>query len=78
MMPHLGVLSTIHPAAATEVFEKDCLIRLGTCVAPVGAVKRGPLLTAELRRADGGVDRVELSAGELVRRQRAAAKTATA
>ncbi len=68
MMPHLGVLSTIHPAAATEVFEKDCLIRLGTCVAPVGAVKRGPLLTAELRRADGGVDRLELSAGELVRR----------
>ena len=36
MMPHLGVLSTIHPAAATEVFEKDCLVRLGTCVAPVG------------------------------------------
>jgi hypothetical protein len=40
MMPHLGVLSTIHPDAATEVFEKDCLVRLGTCVATVGAPKR--------------------------------------
>ncbi len=36
MMPHLGVLSTVHPAAAAEVFEKDCLVHLGTCVAPVG------------------------------------------
>ena len=36
MMPQLGVLSTIHEKAATEVFDKDCLIRLGTCIAPVG------------------------------------------
>jgi uncharacterized protein (TIGR01319 family) len=41
MMPQLGVLSTIHPKAATEVFEKDCLIHLGTCVAPTGQVKEG-------------------------------------
>ena len=34
MMPHLGVLSQVHPKAATEVFEKDCLIYLGTCIAP--------------------------------------------
>lgn len=32
MMPHLGVLSTVNEQAATEVFEKDCLIHLGTCV----------------------------------------------
>jgi uncharacterized protein (TIGR01319 family) len=36
MMPHLGVLSTVHPKAAMEIFEKDCLIRLGTCIAPKG------------------------------------------
>ena len=36
MMPQLGVLSSIHPEAAVEVFNKDCLIRLGTCIAPVG------------------------------------------
>ena len=32
MMPHLGILSTVNEQAATEVFEKDCLIHLGTCV----------------------------------------------
>ncbi|MHC4321466.1 MAG: glutamate mutase L [Planctomycetota bacterium] len=32
MMPHLGVLSTINEKAATEVFEKDCLIYLGPCI----------------------------------------------
>jgi len=32
MIPHLGVLSTVHRKASLEIFEKDCLIRLGTCV----------------------------------------------
>jgi hypothetical protein len=41
MMPQLGVLSTVHPAAARQVFERDCLIRLGTSVAPVGPGKEG-------------------------------------
>ena len=40
MMPQLGVLSTVHPKAATDVFERDCLIRLGDCIAPVGTAKR--------------------------------------
>lgn len=34
MMPHLGVLSTVHAKAAMDIFIKDCLIRLGTCIAP--------------------------------------------
>ncbi|HWM84478.1 MAG TPA: glutamate mutase L [Kofleriaceae bacterium] len=66
MMPHLGVLSTIHPAAATEVFEKDCLIRLGTCVAPVGRA-RGAVLTVELQLPGRGALREELVAGDLRR-----------
>ncbi len=33
MIPHLGVLSTVHPKASLEIFEKDCLVRLGTCIA---------------------------------------------
>ncbi len=41
MMPQLGVLSTVHEKAATEVFRKDCLIHLGTCVAPIGTGKEG-------------------------------------
>ncbi|TWT57995.1 hypothetical protein KOR42_13630 [Thalassoglobus neptunius] len=41
MMPHLGVLAAVHPDAALEVFEKDCLISLGTVIAPAGATKLG-------------------------------------
>ena len=37
MMPQLGVLSEVHEKAAIEVFSKDCLVRLGTCIAPVGS-----------------------------------------
>ena len=41
MMPHLGVLAEVHPEAALAVFERDCLIRLGTCIAPVGRGQHG-------------------------------------
>jgi uncharacterized protein (TIGR01319 family) len=41
MMPHLGVLAEVHPQAALEVFEKDCLISLGTCIAAKGEGKAG-------------------------------------
>ena len=41
MMPHLGVLSQVNEQAATEVFERDCLILLGTCIAPAGEGKPG-------------------------------------
>ena len=41
MMPHLGVLAEVHPQAALEVFERDCLILLGMCVAVKGSVKPG-------------------------------------
>jgi len=41
MAPQLGVLSTVHEQAATEVFERDCLIRLGAVLAPIGSGKAG-------------------------------------
>ena len=41
MMPHLGVLSTINEKAATEVFEKDCLIYLGPCISLTNSGKYG-------------------------------------
>lgn len=41
MMPHLGVLAQVHPQASLDVFERDCLIHLGTCVAPKGTGKTG-------------------------------------
>jgi len=59
MAPQLGVLSTVHPEAATQVFDRDCLIRLGSVLAPIGAGRSGqPCLTVEIA-AEGrpGVDR---------------------
>jgi uncharacterized protein (TIGR01319 family) len=41
MAPQLGVLSTVHEEAATQVFERDCLIRLGAVVAPIGGGRPG-------------------------------------
>ncbi|HEY0867332.1 MAG TPA: glutamate mutase L [Fimbriimonas sp.] len=41
MMPHLGVLSEHHYEAAKQVFERDCIVRIGTCIAPVGVAKEG-------------------------------------
>ncbi|MFH1569431.1 MAG: glutamate mutase L [Gemmatimonadota bacterium] len=43
MMPHLGVLASVDEKAATDVFERDCIVYLGTCVAPVGKGKPGDL-----------------------------------
>lgn len=49
MMPHLGVLASVHPQAAIEVFERDCLIYLGTVIAPKGQGKLGrPCLEFEI------------------------------
>ncbi len=56
MMPQLGVLSTVHSQAALEVFEKDCLIRLGSCIAPIGNQKPGkPILDYEMDLPDGKI-----------------------
>ena len=41
MMPHLGVLSEHLYDAAKEVFERDCIVRIGTCIAPLGIGKDG-------------------------------------
>lgn len=41
MMPQLGVLSTVHPEAAAQVFDRDCLIKFGHCICPVGSGKPG-------------------------------------
>ncbi len=41
MIPHLGVLSTVKHNIALEIFEKDCLVKLGTCISPVGLGEYG-------------------------------------
>lgn len=35
MMPHLGVLASIHPQAADEIFIEDCLVNIASAVVPV-------------------------------------------
>jgi uncharacterized protein (TIGR01319 family) len=66
MTPQLGVLSTVHEEAATQVFERDCLIILGTCVAPFGAGKPGQsCVKVELQPEGGAASAVEVPFGEL-------------
>lgn len=68
MMPHLGVLSEVHPEAANEVFEKDCLIYLGSCVAPVGAIGQssGCALECVLDYGSGKKDEFQVDYFDLV------------
>lgn len=66
MMPHLGVLSRVHEEAATEVFDRDCMIYLGSAVVPVGAARPGDrICTYKITWPDGSVDENELKFGEL-------------
>ena len=67
MMPHLGVLSTVDERAATEVFERDCLIYLGTCVAPVGEGKDGEVCLQYEIDLPSGRQTGQLQVGQLQR-----------
>jgi hypothetical protein len=68
MMPHLGVLSTAFPEIAWNVFDKDCLVRLGTVIAPSGVAENGgPALDVKMEMPDGTAYEEELGFGEIVR-----------
>ncbi len=76
MMPQLGVLAHVDKEefseesrkAALEVFHKDCLIRLGTCITPVGRSKPGEvILSATLTMSDGSSIEQELTKNEIAR-----------
>jgi len=68
MMPHLGVLSTIYPEAAWEIFDKDCLVRLGTVIAPRGNASAGEkVMSVKLERPDGDIVQEEVGFGEIKR-----------
>lgn len=65
MMPQLGVLAGVLPEAAKQVFEKDCLIPLGTCIAPVGQARLGcEALRLTLNTADASAQ-IEIPCGEM-------------
>ncbi len=66
MMPQLGVLAQVNVEAATHVFERDCLIHLGTCIAPIGTGKDGETcLSLELNIPDKSTVSEEIPFGEL-------------
>ena len=76
MMPQLGVMANIDKksiaeearVAALEVFEKDCLIRLGTCIAPVGNMSKSEVpLKINLEFKNGGKNSIDLQFGDLIR-----------
>ncbi|REJ76980.1 MAG: methylaspartate mutase [Planctomycetota bacterium] len=65
MMPHLGVLAQVHPQAALEVFERDCLIFLGTCIAAKGAGKPGKKCFRYQIKSDSLNEAGELAVGQM-------------
>ena len=76
MMPQLGVMANIDKEnlseqariAALEVFEKDCLIRLGTCIAPVGNLEGNTnILSISLEFENSDKKEINLNHGELIR-----------
>ena len=65
MMPHLGVLAQVHARAAMEVFERDCLVYLGTCIAPRGRGKPGKRCFGYSIQGPGIDKSGEMATGEL-------------
>lgn len=67
MMPQLGVLAEVHPKAATEVFNKDCLIHLGTCIAPAGESRsgKGEIMKYRIELPGGKVEEGSLEFGQM-------------
>jgi len=72
MMPHLGVLMGMNTEIATEVFEKDCLIKLGHVVSPIKSDKTMPksgfvtlvINGDEYKTPYGEISLIELPKGE--------------
>jgi hypothetical protein len=67
MMPQLGVLAQVKREAAMQVFRRDCLINLGTCIAPVGTGTEGKgCMSAEVVMPDGSIYEREISLGQML------------
>lgn len=68
MMPHLGVLSTVYEEAALQIFDKDCLVKMGTVVAPRGVGKLGsPCMDVKIEMPDGNILNEHLDFGDIRR-----------
>jgi hypothetical protein len=68
MMPHLGVLSSVYQEAAWQIFDKDCLVRLGTVVAPRGTGNIGKqAMSVTMEMPDGSTRKETVNFGDIKR-----------
>lgn len=68
MMPHLGVLSTVYRDAAWNIFDKDCLVRLGTVIAPRGnSSNNSEVFSITYEMPDGKEVQESVTAGNIKR-----------
>jgi uncharacterized protein (TIGR01319 family) len=66
IMPHLGMLLDSNEDAALQILSRECLRRLGTCVAPAGRAKEGAeAMRLRLTTAGGEVVEETIVYGEL-------------
>jgi hypothetical protein len=66
MMPHLGVVSTVYRDAAWNIFDKDCLVRLGTSIAASGQAKFGEkVMDLKIEMPNGEVLEESMNLGDL-------------
>ena len=77
MMPHLGVLAQVNEQAALEVFERDCLIYLGTCVAGLNRAKAGSKCFDYRMTVEGATREGSIKGGEILLEPLAVGQTAT-
>jgi hypothetical protein len=69
MFPHLGVLSSVESEIAYEVFDKDAVIRLGSCIAPRGTPDRAGAVVMEVTwtTPNGEQQNQSVTLGEIIR-----------
>jgi len=68
MIPHLGVLSKLYREIALEIFEKECLVPLGTVVAAAGVGAVGEKVAdVTVEYSEGEKERYELTFGSVIR-----------
>jgi len=66
VMPHLGMLLKENSEAAVQILSKECLLRIGTCIAPRGRANRKQVaMTVRMTRTDGTTTEETVSFGEL-------------
>jgi len=67
MMPHLGVLAQVSDEAAEQVFDRDCMIYLGSVLAPAGQARRygDPVCEYNIEFPDGKRESGTLHYGDL-------------